>query len=101
MFPIKKGITKADLAFATGVQGMMPAYSAIGAYPRKRELEDLVQVWFFKGLKGLKSKPREGVNETEALAHLSYIMRSWEPKHEHKISGVAFLINEWFEEFKL
>lgn len=99
MFPIRKGLTKLDMAFATSVDGMLPA-RPIANYPRKRELESLAQSWFFKGLKGLRSKPRDGVNETEALAHLSYCLRSWEPKHEHKIEGVAFLINEWFEEFE-
>jgi hypothetical protein len=24
-------------------------------------------------------------------------MRSFEPKHEHKIEGVAYLMSQWFE----
>lgn len=99
MFPIKKGITRADIAFAASVDGMLPAYREIPAYPTRRHFEELAQTWFFHGLKNLKTKARAGVNETQALAHISYVLRSWEPKHEHKISGVAFLINEWFEEF--
>jgi hypothetical protein len=78
---------------------MIPPYRAILDYPRKRELEDLVDRWFFRGLKNLKTKPRDGVNVDDALAHIEYVMRSWEPKHEHKTAGVAFLIDEWFEEF--
>lgn len=101
MFPINTKLTRADLVFPANVSHMMPAYKDIGAYPRKRELEELVQGWFFSGLKGLKSKPREGVDETKALAHLKCILGSFEPKHEHKIAAVAFLINEWFEQFEV
>jgi hypothetical protein len=99
MFPIRTGLTKADLVFPTNVDGMIPPHREIPEYPRRQHFEDLAQTWFFSGLKNLKSKPRQGVNETQALAHISYVLRSWEPKHEHKIAGVAFLINEWFEEF--
>jgi hypothetical protein len=98
MFPIKK-LSSTERAFPTSVEGMIPPYREIGQYPRKRELEGLVDRWFFLGLKNLKTTPREGVNEAEALAHIKYVLSSWEPKHEHKTAGVAFLINEWFEEF--
>jgi hypothetical protein len=98
MFPIRKGIKNVDIAFAGRVDGMLPP-RPIADYPRRRELETLVQDWFSSGLTKLTAKPREGVDGAEALAHLRYCMRSYEPKHEHKIEGVAFLINEWFEEF--
>ena len=60
----------------------------------------VVSRWFFHGLdsKSLVAKP--GIDHTAALAHCTAIMRSWEPKHEHKIRGVAFLMSKWFEPYK-
>ncbi len=99
MFPINTKLTRADLAFPADVLAMMPPYDHKLQYPRKRELQDLVSNWFFSGLKLKKVKPREGVDEKQALVHLKCVLGSFQPKHEHKIQAVAFLINEWFEEF--
>lgn len=101
MFPINTKLTKLDLAFPANVIHMMPPYAELRTanYPRKRELEALVSRWFFSGMKNLKTKPREGVDVTKALAHLKCVLSSFEPSHEHKTAAVAFLINEWFEEF--
>lgn len=99
MFPVNEKLTRADLAFHASVSRMMPPMSEIGDYPGRRKNESLVSRWFFTGLKSVKTKPRDGVDETKALAHLQCVLRSFEPKHEHKIAAVAFLIHEWFEEF--
>lgn len=99
MFPVNEKLTRLDLAFPMDVSAMMPPYDHKLDYPRRREFESLVATWFFCGLKNLKTKPRSGVNADKALAHLNCVLRSFEPKHEHKTQAVAFLINEWFEEF--
>ena len=55
--------------------------------------------WFFSGLKnsdGLVPKP--GIDKVLAMAHLSACQRSYQPKHEHKIAGVAYLASLWFED---
>ena len=43
-------------------------------------------------------KPKEGVDTKKALRHVKAVLGSWEPKHEHKEAGVAFLLNEWFDD---
>lgn len=54
--------------------------------------------WFYNGLpKGTKFIMKEGVDEREALRHLSAIQGSWEPKHEHKEAAVAYLASQWFD----
>lgn len=58
---------------------------------------DFVQSWFFKGTDDSAFVPKPGIDKTQALGHLSACMRSFEPKHEHKISGVAYLASLWFE----
>ena len=34
----------------------------------------------------------------KAIRHLKAILVSYDPKHEHKEAGVAFLLSEWFED---
>ena len=48
--------------------------------------------WFFYGLKDAQFVPNEGIDKGEALRHLGYIMGSWEPQHEHKEAGCAYLL---------
>lgn len=101
MYNIKKNLTKMDLTFPTKVMEMMPAYKDIPKdYPERRKYMSIISDWFFNGAKGKVFIPRPGVKEMEALAHISCIMRSFEPKHEHKIEGCAWLLNEWFSEVK-
>ncbi|MNS38114.1 hypothetical protein D3C86_1309310 [compost metagenome] len=58
---------------------------------------DLVSTWFFRGLKSFDCVPKEGIDKAAALKHISAIMRSWDPKHEHKEAGCAYLLSLWFE----
>ena len=100
MYPIKK-MTKADILFPTKTMEMMPAYKDIPEdFPNRAKYARAITLWFFQGADGMKFTPREGVNEMEALAHIACIINSFEPKHEHKVAGCAWLLNEWFIEVK-
>lgn len=60
-----------------------------------------VSKWFFGGLKDEDLAllvPKSGVDKNKALAAIAAILRSFEPKHEHKEAGAAFLLSEWFED---
>jgi len=74
--------------------------------------------WFFCGINNFKFTLKEGIDckiegsdkmtveeikdkvIKKALLHINAVMRSWEPKHEHKEAGVAFLLNEWFSDVR-
>ena len=56
-----------------------------------------VQDWFFKGADKDRLKAKPGVDWKDAVGHCATIMRSFEPKHEHKVAGVAYLLSLWFE----
>lgn len=45
-------------------------------------------------------KPKEGVNGLEAMKALFACLRSFEPKHEIKISTCGYMLDQWFEETK-
>jgi hypothetical protein len=56
--------------------------------------------WFFKGLdkEQISSMvPKEGVDKLKAVRALSAILKSFEPQHEHKEAGVAYLMSCWFD----
>lgn len=70
-----------------------------------------VSMWFYKGaeaapngngikIDGTVYRAREGVDVHKALAAIKAALGSFEPKHEHKIAGCGFMLNEWFEAVK-
>jgi hypothetical protein len=99
MFPIKE-VTGVDLAFPAHVLDMMPDYDTCKSWYRDREHKwsKLASEWFYSGIKIKKVTPKAGVVEGNALAHVACILRSFEPKHEHKMAAVAYLLNEWFDD---
>lgn len=81
---------------------LMPPYREIppefGIYgARSNNWEKLVGRWFGFGLKGVAWTSKPGVDTNKALRHAKAIMSSWDPKHEHKIAAVAFLLSLWFD----
>jgi len=59
----------------------------------------IVHLWFFEGLpKETVWKPKEGVDKAMALRMVGTCMRSFEPQHEHKTAGCAWMLSEFFED---
>lgn len=86
----------------------MPKYDTLpDEYQQMRGIaRDAVSSWFFSGAKaiptgleidGVKWTAREGVDHVKALRAIKAVLCSFEPKHEHKIGGCGFMLNEWFE----
>jgi hypothetical protein len=91
-------IDELDQAFGTRAMDILPKYSEI---PEEflRDSHPWVawqRGWFFKGLKKYP-KPKEGIDRDLAMANLACCQHSFEPKHEHKMAGVAYLASLWFE----
>lgn len=53
--------------------------------------------WFFAGIELTNVVMKNGVERKWAIRHIGCIMHSFEPKHEHKIAGCAYLLSLWFE----
>jgi hypothetical protein len=100
MMPMQ--VNDVEIAFGGRTSELLPAYDTL---PEEFQRERspwcrLVDDWFFSGLTKeraalLITKP--GVDRVEAFRHLRAVMGSFEPKHEHKVAGVAWLMSEWFE----
>ncbi len=65
-----------------------------------------ISTWFFNGAKkdggalvvgDNKFTPKDGVDGQKAIRAIGSIMKSFAPKHEHKIGGCGFLLSEWFD----
>lgn len=94
-------VTDAEMIFGAKVEHLMPAYKDIPAEFKKvgaSKWERVADRWFARGLKGVEFVHKSNVDLTQALRHLTTIMNSYEPKHEHKIAAVAYLMSLWFED---
>ncbi|KPV60736.1 hypothetical protein QJ48_04215 [Paenibacillus sp. A3] len=93
-------VSDVQLAFGGDMKKLLPPMSDI---PREfqdghTKWNDLVGKWFLRGLNKLNVTPRAGVDGKKALRHIKAILGSWEPKHEHKEAGCAYLMSLFFED---
>lgn len=91
-----------DVVFGGGAMKILPPYDQIPAefkdWNRPNRWAELVNDWFFWGLKDCKWTPKPGVDTEAALRAARCCMASFEPQHEHKTAGVALLLSEWFDD---
>lgn len=96
-----------EMAFPGSVEHLLPAWEDLPEALRRGWHSDRwckqAESWFFNGvdLKASTITPRDGIDATAAFRHLGVCLGSWEPKHEHKIAGVGYLMSLWFEELEL
>lgn len=100
MMPIK--VDAAEMAFGGGPGAMaklLPPYASVpDEFKNDRSPYcKLVSEWFFRGLDKKRLKVKDGIDESVAWRHMKTIMGSFEPKHEHKEAGVAYLMSQWFD----
>lgn len=102
-FTLPTNVSDIDVAFPTKVSDMMPVYEDIPTEYKHFKgtiWNRLVADWFFHGVHDLKIKWRKEVDPEAAMRHIKYILGSWEPKHEHKEAGVAYLLSLWATDAK-
>jgi hypothetical protein len=96
-----QAVTDLDTAFGGSLDRLMPAYESIPAEFRDRDntkWHKAQSKWFYEGIKASDFKPKDGIDPTQALRHLKCIQGSFEPKHEHKMAAVAWLMSLWFDD---
>lgn len=93
-------VNNLDIAFGGKMNELLPPYEEIPDEYKDGHTKwnKLFNDWFFGGLTELNLTPKEGVVRNKALSHIRAIMVSFEPQHEHKEAGVAYLMSEWFED---
>lgn len=103
LFAKPQTVSDAEMAFGGRIKDLLPAMSAIPEefHQGSNKWSRVVSTWFFKGLKGATFVPKPGIDQATALRHVGAIMGSFEPKHEHKTAGCAYLLSLWFESITL
>jgi len=100
-FEYPSEISPVEAAFPTRVDHLVPSYEELRGTPYRNGDNwgnRLFSDWFYFGLKSADGLiPRQGVDKQKALVHIKTVMRSWDPKHEHKEAGCAFLFDKWFD----
>lgn len=95
-FDLPREIAPVLYAFPAQVEALMPTWDAIpDSFKGPNEWSDYVSAWFLGGFTGLYT--RDGIAGEDAYRHLDTILRSFQPKHEHKIAAVAWLASRWFD----
>lgn len=62
----------------------------------------LAEDWFYDGLPDdVVFYPKEGVDSKKAVRQLSACLRSYQPSQQHKIAGVAYLMDCFFEKVEV
>lgn len=94
------GVDAATRAFPASVMGsLLPDMDDIPEEFKRQDgtpWNELASKWFFAGLKKAPVfKP--GIDASAAMGHLKACLGSYEPKHEHKEAGVAYLMSLWCE----
>jgi len=51
--------------------------------------------WFFVGIADLNFDLKDGIDGELMMSHISHVMGSWSPKHEHKEAACAYLWSLW------
>ena len=101
-FEHPKEITDLDMAFGGKMSELLPPYDKLPEdfQRRRNSWTNMVDRWFFSGLpKDTPIVVKEGIDGQKALRHIKTIMSSFQPKHEHKTAGCAYLLSIWFQKF--
>lgn len=103
MIPIPE-VTDVDIAFPASVKKWMPDMKDIPEefkdWNRENKWTKAQSDWFFNGIKKAQFTPKSGVDAEKAFRVLACIQGSFEPKHEHKKAAVAYLMSQWFDDYK-
>lgn len=101
MIPVPN-VTDVDAVFGGNAMKILPPLSQIPDEfkncNRPTKWSQVVSDWFFFGLSNAKWTPKEGVKTLEALKAVQCCIGSFEPSHEHKEAGCAYLLSQWFED---
>jgi len=96
---VPQSVSPLDLAFGGNMGKLLPPMRDIPAdfHSFNNPWVRCVGTWFTVGLANPVFYPKPGIDRRDAMGHMKAILMSFEPKHEHKSAGCAYLMSLWFE----
>lgn len=100
-FSAPQNVDDAEITFGGSINKLLPEYRSLPKEFRDGNAwSNEIDEWFFRGIpEGYTMAAKDGIDLRKALRHLQALMRSWLPKHEHKVAGAAYLLSLWFTQF--
>lgn len=103
MIPMPREVTDVNMAFGPALfSDLAPAMEDIPEefkYDRNNKWNEFLRSWF---LSGFPTDPvllkKEGVDANLAYRHIHTMLKSYQPKHQHKMAACAYLLSLWFED---
>lgn len=98
-FTTPSEVTDSELSFGYRDSRLMPTMEIVPKEFQevRTKWNDLFSKLFFKGSEGYVFTAKPGIDKTKAIRHLRALMRSWEPRHQHKEAACAWVMSLWFE----
>lgn len=88
-----------DIAFPVDLPFLPPMSEIPEEFKHHTPWGRQAAMWFYQGPDKAwlaRIQPREGIDGTDALKAIQALLGSFEPKHEHKMAGAAYLLASWF-----
>jgi len=95
-------IESVNMVFGTVIETYMPKWTDLPEdFRRERGIE--VQKWgrivddlFFRGATNIRCIVKDPtIDQKDIMRHIAVLLHSFEPSHEHKTAGVAYLLSLW------
>jgi len=93
-------VDNTDVAFGVSTLDKFPTYEEIPDEFQNGHTKwnKLFNDWFFSGLKSLELTPKNGIDKEKAQRYIRAHMKTFKSGHEHKESGLAYVMSLWFDD---
>lgn len=102
---VPKEVSNAMYAFPADVSEFLPRLEDIPTefkeYHCESKWRQLFAILFYGDDRSDKIwiRPKPNIDANLAGRHIMCVMRSYQPRHEHKMAGVMYLLDQWFEDW--
>lgn len=60
----------------------------------------IIDDWFFSGARNIQIVFKPGISQKLVMQNIRIILQDWDPSHEHKTAGAAWLLSLWTDKIE-
>lgn len=100
---VPQEVTQMEMALGGDMKKLLPAVDDIPIeyFSDENHWNQQMSTCFFYGAEMVDLEMKENIDRKMAIRHIGAILGSFEPKHEVKIAGCAFLASQFFDKFEI